>query len=317
MSPQKILDGLHPYEYEHPFDSKALGLVQGTPGLDAVIRQFHKHGIERLSTVQYTGSNLRIRPESYPKIYTLLDRVCNILNMPDRPNLYLKPGDLRPDSEFPVGIDSPIVILTSEEIKSLTDDELLYVIGREMGHIKSQHTLYHAMAQFFPAFTDVVGQATFGIGKLVSSPLQLALQRWSRMSKLTADRAGLLSCQNFETAIKVMMKWAGLPDGYFDDMKLKSFLDQAKKFEELDFDLFNKALKFYLGISNTHPWIVVRSAELLKWVESGEYQQVLDRQTVIKQYIRFEDTLQFCRNCNYRLRGTEKFCNSCGQQLRS
>jgi len=314
MSGQTELTGLHPYEYEHPFDAKALDALQRTPGLDTVVRQYNKHGVERYITIQYTGSNLRITRENYPKIHELLDVVCDTLYLPSRPDLYLEWG--YHINGFTIGVDHPIVVLTSGAIDLLSDEELLYLIGHEVGHIKSRHTLYHQMAQFLPVVADMVGQATLGIGKLISSPLQLALLRWSRMSEFTADRAGLLACQCADSAAKVMMKWAGMPIRHFDNMKLESFIAQAKRFEELDFDRLNKAVKVLSIMSSTHPWTIMRSAELLRWIEGGEYQQVLDRQTADRLHVRHEGDAQFCRKCGYRLQGTERFCNSCGQELR-
>ena len=63
-----------------------------------------------------------------------------------------------------------------------------------------------------------------------------------------------------------------------------------------------------------HPWTVLRAAELMRWVESGAYQAVLDRQTAV------EDkppvlVLGFCHQCGGQLSGTETFCPACGQRL--
>ena len=314
MTSRATLDGLHPHEYEHPFDAKALDALQRTPGLDTVVRKYYKHGVERYITVQYTGSNLRITPDNYPKIHALLDQVCDTVNLPSRPDLYLEWG--YNINGFTVGVDHPIIVLTSGAIDLLSDEELLYLIGHEVGHIKSRHTLYHQMSQFLPVVADMLGQATLGIGKLVASPLQLALLRWYRMSEFTADRAGLLACQNQEVATKVMMKWAGMPISHFDDMKQDNFIQQARQFEELDYDKLNKAVKILAIMNSTHPWTIMRAAELVKWIDSGEYQKVIDRQTSDRIYIRHEGSAQFCRKCGYRLQGAERFCNSCGQELR-
>lgn len=313
MSNAKPLLGLHPYEYEHPFDAKALDSLQSTPGLDVIVRQYNKQAVERVITVQYTGGNLRITRENYPKIYAMLDAVCATVNLPSRPDLYLEWG--YHINGFTIGVDHPIIVLTSGAIDLLSDDELLYLIGHEVGHIKSRHTLYHQMATFLPVLADMVGQATLGIGKLISTPLQLALLRWSRMSEFTADRAGLLACQDTTTAAKVMMKWAGMPIRHYDDMKLDAFIAQAKKFEELDYEKLNKAIKFLSIMNSTHPWTVMRAAEMLRWVESGDYQKVIDRATEDRLHIRDEGGGRFCRNCGYRLDGTPKFCNSCGKPL--
>ncbi len=314
MAEPRPITGLHPYEYEHPFDAMALDSLHSTPGLDTIVRQYNKQAVERMITVQYTGSNLCITPENYPNIHAMLDAVCTTINLPSRPDLYLEWG--YHINGFTIGVDHPIIVLTSGAIDLLSQDELLYLIGHEVGHIKSRHTLYHQMAQFLPVIADMLGEATLGIGKLISMPLQLALLRWSRMSEFTADRAGLLACQNPTTAARVMMKWAGMPIRHYDDMKLETFIDQAKRFEALDYEKLNKAIKFLTIMNSTHPWTIMRAAELLRWVEGGEYQKVIDRTTADRLHIRQDGNTQFCRNCGYRLEGKERFCNSCGQQLR-
>ena len=36
----------------------------------------------------------------------------------------------------------------------------------------------------------------------------------------------------------------------------------------------NKVVKFLSIADETHPWTVMRSAELLKWIDSGEYNRL-------------------------------------------
>ncbi|MGB9977622.1 MAG: M48 family metalloprotease [Thermovenabulum sp.] len=67
------------------------------------------------------------------------------------------------------------------------------------------------MAQVFPILGEIVGSITLGAGKLLSTGLQIALLNWVRMSEFTADRAGLLTCQDPEVAASALMKLAGVP----------------------------------------------------------------------------------------------------------
>jgi len=318
MSEQVILTDLHPYEYEHPFDAKALDALQATTGLDILVRQFNKHFTERFITIQYTGSNLKITKNTYPKVYDILDHACNTINLPSRPDLYLE-QDVNING-FTTGVDHPIIVLSSGSIDKLDDDELLYLIGHEAGHIKSRHTLYDMMAQYFlPLAMNVLGTVTLGVSDLVlhhaQQALQLALLQWSRMSELTADRVGLLACQDMQAAIRVMMKWSGLPLKYYDNMNVESFVRQVKDFDELDYDKLNLAGKFLATMSRTHPFTVIRTAELLRWIDSGEYNQVIQRKTIDRLNKKYEGNSVFCRKCGFRLEGSEKFCVSCGQQL--
>lgn len=309
----KKIDGLHPYEYEHSFDAKALDALQHTPGLDILIRQFNKYAIEKMITVQNTGSNLHITTNNYPKIYGLLETTCEVLNLPALPDLYLSWG--YSINGFTIGVENPIIVLNSGAVDLLSDDELLYLIGHEVGHIKSRHTLYHQIGQFFPLIADFIGAATLGISNLLSTPLKLALLQWSRMSELTADRAGLLACQNVETAASVMIKWAGTPIKYHGDIKIDHFIDQAERFKRFDYDNLNKIIKFFSIIDESHPWTVMRTAELISWINSGEYQNVMDRKTKNRVNMIQKANFSMCRSCRAILNGSENFCGKCGAQI--
>ena len=89
---KKILKGLDHSQYEHPFDQKALRALENTPGLSIVGNFITKHTIEKIYTVQYTGSNLKITKENYPKIYEYLQYTCQILDLPKVPDLYVQWG---------------------------------------------------------------------------------------------------------------------------------------------------------------------------------------------------------------------------------
>lgn len=310
--PTPILD-LSPFEYEHSFDAKALDALQRTPGLDTLIRQFNKLAIEKMITIQYTGSNLHVTASNYPKLHNLLRSTCEILNLPEIPDLYLTWE--YSINGFTIGVDKPIIVLNSGAIDLLTDHELYYLIGHEVGHIKSRHTLYHQVGQFFPMIVDFIGAATLGIGKLFSAPLQLALLQWTRMSELTADRAGLLACQDINVAASVMIKWSGMPVRYHKDICIEHFIEQAKRFKSLDYENINKVIKFFSIIDETHPWTVMRTAELVNWINSGEYQNILDRKTKSRLNIISDGKVNKCRVCRSVVDSTGKFCGKCGTQL--
>jgi hypothetical protein len=135
------------------------------------------------------------------------------------------------------------------------------------------------------------------------------------MSEFTADRAGLLACQNPNVAIQVMMKWAGMPMKHFDSMNFDTFVEQAKDFDNLDYDSLNKAVKFFTILNSTHPWTVLRAAELIKWIEAGDYLKVLKRETRDRLYKLYTGESVFCRHCESKIEVTDKFCPSCGCQL--
>ena len=265
---KKILRGLEHSQYEHPFDQKALSALQSTPGVDLVGNFITKHTIEKIYTVQYTGSNLKVTSENYPKIYEYLQYACQILDLPKVPELYIEWG--YSINAFTVGSENPIIVLNSGLIDLCDDDEIMFIIGHECGHIKSNHMLYHMMAQVINICIDSIP-----FGSIAAAPLQYALYYWDRMSEFTADRAGLLCCQNKSAAIRAFMKMAGLPIRNYENINHKSFIAQASDFKSLDYEALNKVIKFISIADNSHPWTVMRAAELLTWVESKKFKELV------------------------------------------
>lgn len=255
---KQILYGLDQNKYEHPFDHEALDRLEAIPFLTKATKWITENTIEKIYTVQFTGSHLKVTRDNYPKIYEYLEYACQILDMPKVPDLYIQWGyDI---NACTIGAENPIIVLNSGLIDLCDDDEILFIIGHELGHIKSNHMLYHMMAQCINYVIDAIPGGT-----LLAGGIQYALYYWSRMSEFTADRAGLLCCQNMDAAISAFIKMSGLPKEEYNNIHKETFLQQAKDFEMLDYDGMNKFVKFISIANDSHPWTVMRASELLKW----------------------------------------------------
>ncbi|MGH8727332.1 MAG: M48 family metalloprotease [Burkholderiales bacterium] len=299
---RRKLTGLRPQTYEHPLDTKALDALEGTPGLETLVRKCNEWGFERLLRVQLTGSNLRVTADNFPEIHAHLKSAAEILDLPHLPEIYIASGgDI---NAFTAGVEKTIVVLTSAAVDQLTDDELFFVIAHELGHIKSGHVLYYQMAEFIPVLGDIIGGLTLGIGGVVSTGLQVALLNWKRMSEFTADRAGLLATQDVNAAVSTMMKLAGLPQKSYGAINNEDFLAQAREFEGLDTDKLSWLAKGLSVMGQEHPWTVMRASEFLKWTDGGGYERVLNA--------KHDSPTRHCTQCGRTLGATQLFCPHCG-----
>jgi Zn-dependent protease with chaperone function len=311
VSPQK-LTGLRPQAYEHPSDQAALDVLAKTPGLDTLVRKLNAWGFERLLRVQLTGSYLHVLPENLPDLAGTLHTACETLDLPSPPDLYIAPsGELNAST---MGVERPLIVVNSATVDFLTPEELLFVIAHEVGHIKSSHVLYYQMADYFPVIAGILGDVTFNLGKLLSTPMEVALMSFKRTAEFTADRAGLLACQDVDVALRTMVKLAGLPGKYRSNINTEDFVRQAREFEAMDSDKLSVVAKWLSVMGASHPWTVMRARQLLQWIDSGGYEQVLkDPKKVTSQTA--PGVIAFCTNCGAPLHAGELFCRSCGRSV--
>lgn len=148
------------------------------------------------------------------------------------------------------------------------------------------------------------------MAEVLIAPINVALGAWARKAEFSCDRAGLLACQDIDAAVTAFMKMAGAPESHYRDLDPKTFIDQARELEGYDEDKMDKLVKIISLIGNTHPWTVVRCAELSDWIDYGSYYELLTRSR--------EPTLQnkgFCKHCGKQVKSGAKFCIFCGSEI--
>lgn len=289
------LTNLDPREYEHPFDRVALNRLRSMPGFETVTNFMLNWTYVRWSFIELQGSHFHVTRESCPELYNLAYNVSKILDVCDFPEIYTEWG-YAVNGYTTGNKDKTLMVLNSGAIDLLTEPQLEYVVGHEMGHIKSGHVLYHLMAKLFSSMISLIP-----LGETLLTPIHYALLYWNRMSEFTADRAGLLACQDKDEAIKAIIKMAGAPMKYFNKLDEDAFLKQAAEFEKLYSGIADTAIRTITIASSSHPWTVFRAGELLKWIESGEYDRILNKFAGVK-----------CTHCEAIVAKDAKICHECG-----
>ncbi|TMD67773.1 MAG: peptidase M48 [Chloroflexi bacterium] len=265
--------GLDATVLQHPYDRAALNALQKVPGLDIIVRKFIELFPERVAYIQNVAQTVRVTKTQCPQLYIQLREACAILDMQE-PELYVAHNPL--PNAWTSGHVHPYIIVTSGLLDLMNEDEILAVIAHELGHIKSGHVLYRTMALCISLILTLVGDMTFGIGRVVGRSLEAALLEWYRMSEFTGDRAALLVVQNPQVMLSLMMKFAGGTLFQRNQLDTQEFLKQADLYEAVDAKLLDRIYKMLLVVPVTHPLTIVRARESINWSESREYKDILD-----------------------------------------
>ncbi|MCW5959128.1 MAG: M48 family metallopeptidase [Pyrinomonadaceae bacterium] len=264
------------HEYVHPSDSKALAALRAIPGIDTALRQLLKVTGESAIRVTFMASAVKVTPKQCPDLHAKLQIACTTLGV-DMPDLYIQQNPIV--NAFTGGVDNPIIVLHSGLIERLNEEEILAVIAHEVGHIHAEHVLYLTAAQLILAVATIplASLPIAGIIKeLLTASMRGALLAWMRRAELSCDRAALLVTQDPHVIGKTMMKLAGGTLASKIDYDL--FLEQAREFQK-NYDE-KKLDKFWADIINaglSHPFPIWRVSEILKWVDSGQYADLMKK----------------------------------------
>jgi Zn-dependent protease with chaperone function len=262
------LTGISSRAYEHPADRSALVALRKLSGFDVLLRKLFGLFNERAFRLSYLAGAVKVSDRQFPHIYALVRDGSYILDLPEVPDVFViqKPEV----NAMAVGRDHPFIVITTGLVNLHDQEELRFVIGHELGHILSGHAVYRTMLLWLIQLAARI--AWMPIGVLGLRAIIWGLEEWFRKSELSCDRAGLLACQDVDAAKRALMKLAGGP--YLSELNPDAFREQAHEYDAVP-DLRDSLLKLLQLQGNTHPFAVVRYAELDHWITSGQYERIL------------------------------------------
>jgi len=260
---------LSPRAYEHPADRAALVALRAVPGFDLALRKLFSLVGERSIRLIYLGSAVRVNERQFKDIDHLYQECLEVLDVPERPDLFISRNPFV--NAGAIGVDRPFIVVNSASLELMTSDELRVVLAHELGHVLSGHALYKTMLQLLIRLSVL----SYGVplSMLAVKAVVVALKEWDRKSELSADRAGALVAQDPATNFRVQMKMAG--GSRVGEMCLEEFLNQSEEYQSRG-GVLDSVLKLFNVSGQSHPFPVLRVAELKQWIEGGEYETILD-----------------------------------------
>jgi Zn-dependent protease with chaperone function len=261
------LTGISSRAYEHPADRSALVALRKLSGFDVLLKKLFGLFNERAFRLTYLAGAVRVSERQFPHIHEMVRDGAYILDLPEVPECYVLQTPIV--NAMALGRDKPFIVLNSGMIELLDPEELRAVIGHELGHILSGHALYRTMLLIL---LQLAARAAFLPIALALTAIIWGLEEWFRKSELSCDRAGLLAGQDLDASRRVLMKLAG--GAQLSELNPDAFREQAQEYDAVP-DLRDSILKILQLQGTTHPFAVVRFAELDYWATHGEYDRIL------------------------------------------
>ena len=191
----------------------------------------------------YSNIGLRISDEITPSLYKNLKIVCDRLGVPEYKikAFVLSRPDINAHCKH-FQKEGAIIALNSELINLMSDGEIQFIMGHEIGHFLMNHN-------YFDDDPKITEEESIN----------------SRAGEISSDRIGLLACIDVETAIKAMIRLQSGLSNKFLRFDTSAFLLDAKS---------EKLVRSQLERS-THPSARIRADALLRFSLSKPYQQIV------------------------------------------
>ncbi len=159
---------------------------------------------------------------------------------------------------YTFGMDSPkAIVLYSSLFKIMDRDEIQFILGHEMGHVKLGHTWLNTL---------VGGMAGIPSGLGAAAIMELAFRWWNRACEYSADRAGVLACGKPSKAISALVKLeAGTAAITRSGMQAA-----IQHIETEDNDIVNNLEELLAN----HPMIAKRVEEVRRFSNTQAYRQM-------------------------------------------
>lgn len=261
----RILTEIDPSAWEHPADKAALAALRRIPGFDSVLKALFGVFGEKPVRLAFQANAVKVGPRQFPEIHAQYQEVLKTLDA-SQYDLFISQTPLVNAGAY--GMKKPFIVLNSGTIRLLNYDEMTYLLGHEVGHILSGHVLYRTMTVLLLQLATM----GFPVVGLAARAVLIGLLEWMRKAELSADRAGLLTSQHPEATLGTLMKLAG--GGFDNETNLNEFMIQADEYRQTG-DVADAVFKVLNLLGSTHPFHVLRAAELRDWIEAGDYDRVL------------------------------------------
>jgi Zn-dependent protease with chaperone function len=262
------LPGISSRAYEHPADRSALVAMRKLTGFDVLLRRLASLFSDRSLRLLFLASSVRASTEQFPHLHELILDGSAVLDLPAVPELFIYQDPV--PMAMTLGSDKPFIVISTGLVDLMDGEEMRWVIGHELGHVLSGHAVYRTM--LFHLTRLAARLAWFAIGYISLRMIIAALEEWYRKSELSCDRAGVLAGQDPAAGRRALMKLAG--GNKMSEFSHDEFHRQAREYDAVP-DVREGLLKLLQLQGNTHPFAVIRFAELDRWVAEGEYLDIL------------------------------------------
>ncbi len=246
-------------DYEYPSDREGRSQLNKQREIQNMVRDYIKEYAEPYLNGQLNGMGVKVSSRQLPELYGLVKELASILDI-ITPQIFIQQDPYLKASTY--GTEEQNTIIISHSLyEQFNESQLAFILGHEMGHIKSQHVFYLNM------FNYIKNNNT---GNLFTRPMQMEILKWQRSTEVTADRAGLICCQDIDDVSLALLTLAA------GSIRLAEKIDLEEYIESQLLSLEYNPVGQFSEANSTHNYIPIRLRHLREFYHSKQYRTLVE-----------------------------------------
>lgn len=264
---------LDPREFEHPSMQKMNQLLRNS----VLLRKSAESLSKTVSKPWYesTFNTIAATEKQYPRVLEAGLLAARRLGAREIPPFNIELDRAYQSATYGSEHDA-FVNIGSALPRFLNDEDLLFVLGHEMGHLVSHHALWTTVSTF------LVGQQrqnlmSEGVMGILSNPLKLIeggveslITNWMRVADFTADRAALLAVGSFDKAKRAIFLLHLRSRRELDEMDIDAWMSRVETQDP-------RMSKLSQMMTSSTPYLGSRLVELRNFAASPQYEALRQR----------------------------------------
>jgi Zn-dependent protease with chaperone function len=204
------------------------------------------------------GTSIRVTDQQFGNLQAIGRRAAAALGV-EPPSIYVAPASAVRRAHALGTDDDAYVVVSSEIVERLTENELLAVIGQQCGAIQNNHVVFGTALYYLT-------HSAMSFVRWIVQPAIMALQAWSRRADISCDRAALICTRSMPITLTAFVK---VELGLERDpgIDIKTYLEQLPG--------TRSGIGKYAELFRSHPYLPKRAQALQLFGESSFYRRLL------------------------------------------
>ena len=206
-----VVDGVLDYAFDADFSLRQK--ITGLSGWAKLAKAINFQDVTEEAKLLFLKTN-QAGSLKYPEVYEIAKKCAERLEL-NLPTIFVR-DDIDKKIIYSIASDiiEPCIVITKALIEMCTAEEIQVLIGSECGRIQNHHCTYNLAYKYFNADNRGFIPVEQSYKQPVSKQLIYTLAQWVKLADVTADRAGMICCDEPERYAEII---AGLYEkGYID-----------------------------------------------------------------------------------------------------